>query len=406
MNPNELFTAALQLKDGWRVVRSEFEGEPRTLRLRLDFEPGSQFGCPKCGKKSPVYDTAEKTWRHLNFFQYECYLTARAPRIKCEEDGVLQVEVPWARPGSGFTLLFEALAMLLAQQMPMAQVAAHMGEHDTRLWRLLRHYVEKAHAAADWSGVTRIAVDETSARRGHRYVTNVLDAQTRALLLQTPGRGADALKAFKEQMQAHNAEPGQILEAAMDMSPAYAAGVRQHFPQARIVFDKFHVMQLAGKAVDGVRLALGARLRGQGALWALRGNAWKLTPRRRQTRQELAARHKTIGRALSLREALQDIYAATEPHEAAELMRWWRNWAARSRLPAFAQLARTLKTHWDGILAYFHTRLTSGAIEAINGIIQLAKRRARGYRSFPFLRAMSYLIAGKLNLQLPTLSPT
>ena len=125
----------------------------------------------QCGKLCPTHDTSIKRWRHLNFFQYECLLEARVPRSHCPEHGVLSVAVPWAREGSGFTLLFEALAMLLCREMPMAAVSNTLGEHDTRLWRVAAHYVEAAHAKSSWAKVRAISVDETSARRGHRYVT-------------------------------------------------------------------------------------------------------------------------------------------------------------------------------------------------------------------------------------------
>jgi hypothetical protein len=192
MTPEALFTAALQLEAGWKVTECRFEGEPRRLLLQLDFEEGKRFGCPECGKLCPTHDTSTKRWRHLNFFQYECILEARVPRSNCSEHGVLSVVVPWAREGSGFTPLFEALVMLLCREMPMAAVSDTLQEHDTRLWRVAAHYVEAAHANTSWAKVRRISVDETSARRGHRYVTNVLDAETHDLLLMVEGRSSSS----------------------------------------------------------------------------------------------------------------------------------------------------------------------------------------------------------------------
>ena len=124
MESTQLFEMALGLSGGWKVVSSEFKGEPKKLEIYLDFAVGSRFACPECGEKCAVHDTVEKRWRHLNFFQYECELVARVPRVKCVKDGVRQVEVPWARAGSGFTLMFEAAVMVLAREMPVAKVAA------------------------------------------------------------------------------------------------------------------------------------------------------------------------------------------------------------------------------------------------------------------------------------------
>ncbi len=235
MTPEALFTAALQLEAGWKVTECRFEGEPRRLLLKLDFEQGKRFGCPQCGKLCPTHDTNIKRWRHLNFFQYECLLEARVPRSNCPEHGVLSVAVPWAREGSGFTLLFEALALLLCREMPMAAVSDTLGEHDTRLWRVAAHYVEAAHAKNSWAKVRAISVDETSARRGHRYVTNVLDAQTHELLLMVEGRSAAALEAFAQALVAHGGRTEQIELISMDMSPAYQSGASQFFPRQMFV---------------------------------------------------------------------------------------------------------------------------------------------------------------------------
>ena len=124
MTPNALFQAALQLKGSpWRVVRSDFSGEPPTLEIGLDFARGTQFRCPQCAELCGVYDTVQKRWRHLNFFQYRCELVATVPRLRCPQHGVHLVSVPWASQGSGFTLLFEAFVMLLASRCPWRRLA-------------------------------------------------------------------------------------------------------------------------------------------------------------------------------------------------------------------------------------------------------------------------------------------
>jgi transposase len=132
--------------------------------------------------------------------------------------------VSWAREGSGFTLMMEALVMLLSAEMPVDAMADLIDEHDTRLWRVLMHYVEQAHAKSDWSAVRRIAVDETSARRGRRYVTNVLDDENSRLLLMVEGRGVQAIGAFAEALRRHGGDPSQIEAIAMDSEPILSSG--------------------------------------------------------------------------------------------------------------------------------------------------------------------------------------
>jgi transposase len=324
------------------------------------------------------------------------------PRIETPEGQVVLVEVPWARAGSGFTLMMEALAMLLVRDMPVSAVADLLEEEDTRLWRVVQHYVEEAAARESWAGVRRICVDETSARRGQRYVTCVVDADTRRLLFMAEGRGSETLACFVEALRAHGGDPAQIDVVSIDMSPAYQKGVREHLPQAQIVFDRFHLMQMAGQALDEVRKELrrtGADL--TGALWAIRGNEWTRSEEELARRRTLCAEYPKLGRAVMLRDLLQDVLAQEDPAQ----LRWWCQRAKRARLAPFRKLAETIQQHWAGVVASMVSAVNNGVIEALNGVIQLAKRTARGFRSFANFRTIALLKAGKLSL-LPQLLPT
>lgn len=245
MEAKDLFTLALQLTPEWKVSACELDQVAPRLTLKLDFAPGSRFPVPGASHQllCPVHDTTEKTWRHLGFFQYQTELVARVPRIRTPEGKVAQVEVPWARPGSGFTLMMEAWAMLLCEAMPVKEADELLGESDTRLWRLVAHCVEAAHAQRDWPQVRRLMIDETSAREGHQYVTSVVDVDTRELLFMAEGREGASVAAFVAELRAHGAEPEQISLVSMDMGPAFEKGVRAHRPKARLVFDHFHLMQ-------------------------------------------------------------------------------------------------------------------------------------------------------------------
>ncbi len=396
MDTNELFTMALALTGGWKVKQSEFR-QPEGLSLELDFSPGTKFACPECGCMCPVHDTSTQRWRHMNFWQHQTVLEARVPRVKCPEHGVHQIQVPWARAGSGFTLMMEACLLVLAMEMPVSKVAELFGEHDTRLWRVIRHYVNEAHARADWSKVRNVQVDETSARRGHKYVTTFVDADTGALLFMELGKDAQAIAKFAQALREHGGDPAQIQVIAMDMSKAFRKGAREYFPRARVVFDRFHIMQLAGKALDDVRrqvFAFGFQVKG--SLWALRGNEWNRTTRQQELRQTIATLFPKIGRALLLRQALQEVLDGTD----LTGLQWWCKWADRCQLKPFRELSRTLKEHKDGILAFIETRITNGCIEAVNGLIQIAKRLARGFTNFEYFKAAAYLRAGHLDLHL------
>src|ERR687893_2308278 len=253
-----LFTVALGLGGPWRVTRSEFEAEAAQLDLYLDIERGARFACPakECAHGGcPVHDTADKTWRHLDFFQHKAFLHARAPRLCCPEHGVRQVAVPWARPGSGFTLLFEALVLSFAAAMPMAKVAAMTREHDTRIWRVVEHHVHAARDQLDCSGVRRVGVDETSARKGQDYVSIVADLDARRVIFATEGRCADTIARFAADLADHGGDPKKISDTSSDMSTAFISGISQHLPNATMTFDRYHLAAKLSEAANEVRRA-------------------------------------------------------------------------------------------------------------------------------------------------------
>jgi transposase len=403
MRDTTLMQQALGLTPPWTVVRSDFDTEAGRLDVEIDFTPGSRFACPNCGAADcPAYDTQRKTWRHLNFFQHQAYLHARVPRVRCETCGIRQVNVPWARPDSGFTLLFEAMVMTMVSAMPVKAVARIVDEHDTRLWRVVHHYVEEGRARADASEVSRVAIDETAARRGHDYITLFVDIDQARVLFATEGKDAATVAAFAEDLAAHGGNPAAVEEVCIDMSPAFIKGVAESLPEAAVTFDKFHAVKIINDAVDQVRRAEQKQqgvLRGTRYIW-LR-NPDTLSERQRTTLESLPTRHLKTARAYQIRLAFQELY--DQPSEAAaSYLKKWYFWATHSRLEPVIDAAHTVKRHWDGILRWFDSKIANGLIEGINSLVQAAKAKARGYRSTRNLKAMIYLVTGKLDLRLPT----
>jgi len=403
MRDTDLFGMALGIEPPWLVTKSAFDGAAKRLDIYLDFARGSRFACPQCGVAGcPAYDSDEKTWRHLNFFQHEAYLHARVPRVTCKGCGIKQVSVPWARVDSGFTLLFEALVMAMVQAMPVAAVARMVEEWDTRLWRVIHHYVEAARDRADHSAVTSLAIDETAARRGHNYVSLFVDLVRRRVLFVTEGRDADTVAAFAQDLTAHGGNPQAIAEVCIDMSPAFIAGIAQSLPDAQVTFDKFHVVKLINEAVDAVRRAeqkSRVELKKSRYLWLK--NPHNLSALQHTQLDNLATANLKTGRAYRIRLAFQELYLQPTKNAEAFLKKWFW-WATHSRLAPMIEAARMVKRHWNGILRWFHSRIANGIMEAINSLVQAAKAKARGYRSIRNLKAIIYLIAGKLELALPT----
>jgi len=152
-NQTELFKLALGLQDPWVITSIKFSQAEGRLDIYLSYDKGSKFKSVCCQELVGIYDSVDRTWRHLNFFQYETYLHAKLPRVQCKCGKVNNVSVPWARPNSGFTLLFEAFVMELAESMPLSVLSTIVNEHDTRLMRIIKYYVSRARKKLDMSKV-------------------------------------------------------------------------------------------------------------------------------------------------------------------------------------------------------------------------------------------------------------
>ena len=405
-----LFTAALQLPDPWRVSGVELrdgEGGRRELHITIGFEPGSRFSCPhaECGREAcPMHDVRNRVWRHLSFFQYQAFIHAGVPRVSCPDHGVRAVPVPWARPGSGFTLLFEAMVVEPAKSQPVADIAEQVGEHDTRSWRFIRHDVDQARLYGDHTGVEAIGIDGTS-RKGHRYITVVADPAERNVIRVVPGKDANTVKRFALDFMDHNGDPNRVALVTCDMSPGFAKGIREHLPNAAKVIDKFHVIKHANEAVDKVRKTQAGRnplLRRTKYLW-LR-NEEGLTGLQLETRHNLRKQRVRTGRACRMRETLQDIYATSTSRMQAEAgFRTWCSWMMHSRPEPMKTLARRIRRHWQDILTYFDHRCTNAILEGLNSIIQHIRTRARSLRNMDHFSTMIYLTCGKLDLATVTI---
>ena len=404
MDNSMLFTMALMLQEPWKVVKVEFREINGTkemeLHIYLGFDKGSTFPCPVggCNEQCKAYDTKECQWRHLNFFQYKTILHAKLPRVKCGEHGVHRVHVPWARPESGFTLLFESMVLELVKHMPVLAAARLVGEYDTRLWRFITRIVDEARTNADYSQADAIGVDETS-RKGHDYITTFTDiAQSRAMYV-TEGKDSATVSRFREDFIAHGGLPEKVRVAASDMSQSFLRGMREAFPNATQVIDKFHVVKNANDAVDKVRreeAKTAPCLKKTKYLWLK--NKGSLTAKQSEKLAGLSKMHLKTERAYAMRLSLQDIYETCVTREEAKAaMKKLYFWLSHSRLAPMIDFGKTLKEHMEEILNYFEFRCTNAMSEGGNSVIQNIKCRARGFRAIKYFKTMIYLVRGKLD---------
>jgi transposase len=264
--------------------------------------------------------------------------------------------------------------------------------------------VHAARAKADHATVTQVGVDETSSRRG-QFVSLFVDMEQRKVLFATPGKDASTVAVFAEDLKTHAGDPKAVTEVSADMSQAFAKGITANLPNAEITFDKFHVVSLVNNAVEKVRRLERIdhpELIGSRYVWLK--NPENLTPSQWEKFDalDIANSHLKTARAYQIRLVFQDLFNQP-PDQAESFLNRWYFWATHSRIPAIIHVAKTIRTHQQGILRWFLSGINNGILEGINSLVQAAKAKARGYRSHRNLATIIYLIAGKLDLtRLPT----
>jgi transposase len=402
----KLFEAALGITSPWYINGVDFDVAMKSLTLNVDFVAGSRFAVPDVEGVHPAHDTVTKRYRHLNFFQHECYLVVRVPRVRLADGGIRQVEPDWAGRLAGFTLLFEALIMSMCREMTFAAVARLVGLSWHQVTAICKRYVDLGLEQADFSEVKRLAADETSKARGHDYITLVADADQRRVLFVTEGKDAQTIRDFAADFTAHGGDPAAVESISIDMSPAFIKGVTRYLPSARITFDKFHVIAHANTAVEKTR-----RIE-QRTDPSLKGLRWKLLRDRASLTAEARAdldafvaqvATKRTARAWLYKEQLREILERKQVNVVRTMLTQWATNVMRSKVEPMKVVAKMVRSHLDGIVAWTQTRQTNGFLEAINGLFQAAKRKARGYSNFATIRAVVFLLAGKLDFS--TINP-
>lgn len=404
MKKEDLFTIALGLQEPWYIDLAELienDGN-RELHLYIEHRQGVKFQYE--GTMYSVYDHQERTWRHLNFFEHECYLHARVPRVRTPSGQVLLVDVPWASPGSSFTLLFEAYAALLVEGgMPCTKAGDYMGISGKSIWTILRRMISTALSEQPLEDVRHMGVDETSRKKGHNYVTVLTDQDKRKVVGVSLGKDQDAFNNALIDIIIRGADPNKTELVTMDMSASYIAGVTDSLPNADIVFDRFHLEQAMNKVVDEVRREEAQTYQGLKKtkyLWLK--NESRLTLEQQSRISELENSYPTLGATYRLKEQFKVVL--NEATYTSNL-RGINNWLEIAWKSGIAQVQRFVKmiiNHWYGIKTYFEHCVTNGYAERVNLKIQEIKRVAKGYRNMHNFILMIYFHLGKLDLNLPT----
>ncbi len=398
-NINKLLESSLQLEEPWKITHAEFK-EEGAAHITVDVKKGAQFVCPECGGEIKRYghEPNERVWRHADICFFPCYIHCKRPRVMCPHCGVKQMDAPFERKNSHFTLQFESYAMLILTDMPIEREAKILRCDDKSLTSILHYWVNDAVEKRQFNDVTTLAIDETSFKKGHQYVTVVIDSEKRSVIDVEPGKDKSAVENFANKFTEKNGDKNNITSVTCDMSKSLFS-ISQH---ADLTIDKFHVKQIVLNALDEVSKA--EQKENENKLVLFRGRRLFMIPEKKLTAAQIASTnalskaYPKTGRAYRIVSSLNLFYAC-EANETAEIaFNKLHSWMRRSRLEPMKTAAQTLKIHKHNILNYFKNRLTNAICEDINSMIQAAKRKARGFQAFLGFSSMIYLVAGKLQL--------
>ncbi len=343
--------------------------------------------CGECGRpvRRVLRRDPPRRWRHLPLGAEPCELVYRPRRVWCWRCGVRVEQVPWAARWSRLTHALSRALATLARQMSWREVAEHFGVD----WKTVAATV---HRAVAWGlehrslePVRVIGIDEVSRKKGHHYLTLVYDLRQGRLLWVGEDRTEATLEGFFAWLGSERAH--QLAVVCLDMWAPYAAVVQRHAPQATRVFDRFHLVRHLNTAVDEVRRAEVRRLRGEarqvikGTRYLLLKNPWNLTPAEQQRLSTVVKLNHRLLRAHYLKEEFQAFWQYVRTGWASKHLQHWLWWASHSRLAPFQKLAKLVRAHLPGILAWTRVRVTNGALEGMNNKVKLVSHRAYGYRN-------------------------
>lgn len=405
MDDSELYARVLGVTSPWDVESVDLKESEGRIEILVVHDHDGTWSCPECSGAATRHDTRRRSWRHLDTCQFQTILTAEVPRVRCPDHGVLQLRVPWAEPGSRFTALFEGLAISWLKEASISAVARLMGLSWDQVDGIMARAVRRGLARRGPKTFTRIGVDEVASRRGHRYLTIVSDHAEGTVEHVAVGRRKAALDSFYAGLTP--AQRKAIKVVSMDMWKAFISSTEEWIPgaESKIAFDKFHVAQHLGNAVDKVRRAENRELLTEGDrtlvksryLWLRNIDTMKESMR--DTLEALRAKTLKVARAWLHKELAMELWWK-RPRENIEAD--WRTWcrsAAACRLAPIIEAQRTIRTHLQGIVNAIAHQATNARAEGINSRIQRVKSMARGFRNVERFRNAIFFHLGGLDLR-------
>lgn len=400
MRVTTLLNKLLKLQGLW-VKGIRFEGADLVIEIRRRFR---LLTCPECGTQvKGRFEEKIRRWRHLAIFGTTTWIEGPIRRLRCPTCRKVQTEVvPWARHRSVFTRHFEDAVGFLTQKLDHTAVSNLFGVSWAAVGSIAERLVAEQLHEDRFENLRAIGVDEFSFRRHHRYITVVIDHDRERVIWVGEGKSSETLAAFFDELGPERCASIELV--SLDMAAGFIKAVQEAIPHATIVFDRFHVARLATDALTEVRRAQMRRLDPEerapikGTRWALLKNPEKLRASERFKLHLVRRTNAALYRAYLLKETFLGIFTYRHPFHARHALEAWLAWAQRSRLPPFVRLARTVREHIDGILAFIESRLTNARLEGMNNKVRLISHRAFGFHSAEPLTAMIYLCCSNITL--------
>jgi transposase len=361
--------------------------------------------CGVCRQRCrEVYDVGkERTWRDLSMRKLPLWLVYRPRRVDCPRCGVRVEDFPWAEPWARVTTALAKAVAVLARELSWQGTARQYGLNWKSVATIVKRAVQYGLRHRARPPVHVIGIDEVSRRKGQVYLTVVYDLERRVLLWVGEDRTEEAVRPFfTVEMGRRRCRTLQVV--CMDMWAAYAKLVREHAPNAQILFDRFHIVQHLNAAVEEVRrsemrrLSRRERVSFKRSRWLLLKNPWNLNTDQKERLSTLVRWNTPIVRAYYLKESFQLFWDYRQPARSEVHLRKWMNSAMRSRLEPFKTFVRMLRSHLDGILPWTRLRLSNGAVEGMNNKIKAISHRSFGFRSAKNFIAAIYHCCARLPL--------
>ena len=384
---------------------TKVEETERYMIVHIDRLGGRMLRCGVCRQRCRNVHSVRKAreWRDLSMRKLPLKLRYRPRRVECPRCGLRVEDFPWAEPWARVTTALSNAVARLARELSWQGTARQYGLNWKSVATIVKRAVQYGLRHRKRPPVHVIGIDEVSRRKGQVYLTVVYDLERRVLLWVGDERTEEAVKPFfTKEMGPRRCRTLQVV--CMDMWAAYANLVREHAPNAQILFDRFHIVKHLNEAVDAVRRDLWRRLTAKerttfkGTRWLLLKNPWNLTGNQKERLSTLVQWNTPLVRAWYLKEAFQLFWTYKQPWRAKQHLTKWINSAMRSKLQPFKKFAQMLRSHLDGILAWTKARVSNGAVEGMNNKIKSISHRSFGFRTAENFIAAIYHCCAQLPL--------